>query len=77
MGIANELSGDVAAAVFSHQTSQAERKDLVEIVRNFYSALRPLIVEERRRRLVPTSSSSVETLPSDTKAAAGSHRSRA
>lgn len=74
MGIANELSSDVAAAVLSHRASQAqsERKDLVEIVRNFHSALRPLILEERRRRLLPASSA-VEILSTDSKAAAGSH----
>jgi hypothetical protein len=74
MGIANELSSDVAAAVLSHKAGQAqvERKDLIEIVRNFYSALRPLIAEERRQRLMPISAP-LESLSSDSKAVAGSH----
>lgn len=73
MGIANELSSDVAAAVLSRKAGQAqvERKDLIEIVRNFYSALRPLIIEERRRRLPPASA--VELPSADSKAAVGGY----
>ncbi|HEX8922145.1 MAG TPA: hypothetical protein VF766_11765 [Pyrinomonadaceae bacterium] len=50
MGIANELSTDVAAAVLARkdQPSQAGTKELIEIVRNFHSAMRDLRSEERR-----------------------------
>jgi hypothetical protein len=53
MAIANELSSDVAAAVLAHKEkgARAEIRDLVEIIRNFYSVLRPLTVEARRRRI--------------------------
>ncbi len=53
MAIANELSSDVAAAVLTHKENQtqADSKALIEIVRNFYSALRPLTVDARRRRM--------------------------
>jgi hypothetical protein len=53
MAIANELSSDVAAAVLTHKDNkvQADRKELSEIVRNFYSALRPLTIASRRQRL--------------------------
>ena len=49
MGIANELSSDVAAAVLASRPG--ETKELVEIVRDFHSAMRDLMGEERRRRL--------------------------
>lgn len=49
MGIANELSSDVAAAVLARRPG--ETKELVEIVRDFHSAMRDLVGEERRRRL--------------------------
>jgi len=53
MGIANELSSDVAAAILvgKNRQVQAETKDLIEIVRNFHTAMRHLAGEERRRRI--------------------------
>ena len=53
MGIPNELSSDVAAAILAgkDQKVQAEPKELIEIVRNFHTAMRHLAVEERRRRI--------------------------
>jgi hypothetical protein len=51
MGIANELSSDVAAAVLARRPDAAETKELVEIVRDFHSTMRGLVGEERRRRL--------------------------
>ena len=53
MGIANELSSDVAAAVLARRpdAARAETKELVEIVRDFHSAMQDLVGEERRRRL--------------------------
>lgn len=51
MGIANELSSDVAAAVLARRPDAAETKELVELVRDFHSAMRDLVGEERRRRL--------------------------
>ncbi len=54
MGIANELSSDVAAAILgrSEHQVQEEKDDLVAIVRNFHTAMRHLAGEERRRRVV-------------------------
>lgn len=59
MGIANELSSDVAAAVLARKDRQPQAGtiELVEIVRNFHSAMRDLTGEERRRRLYSSSSS--------------------
>ena len=53
MGIANELSSDVAAAVLARRpdTARAEAKELVEIVRDFHSAMRDRVCEERERRV--------------------------
>jgi hypothetical protein len=53
MGIANELSSDVATAVLARRpdAARAETEELVEIVRDFHSAMRDLVGEERRRRL--------------------------
>ena len=68
MGIANELSSEVAAAVFARrpETARAETEELVELVRDFHSAVRDLVSEERRRR--------VSQLPSaESSARAGSH----
>ncbi len=58
MALANELSSDVATAVLAHKEdrAQGETKELLEIIRNFYSALRPLTAEARRRRLRRASS---------------------
>ncbi len=52
MAIANELSSDVAAAVLAQERNEscADRKDLLELVRNFYSTLRPLKAQARRQR---------------------------
>jgi hypothetical protein len=51
MAIANELSSDVATAVLAHkQKGQSNTTELKEILLNFYSALRPLTTESRRRR---------------------------
>lgn len=72
MAIANELSSDVAAAILATKDNEAhaDSKDLIEIVRNFHSALRPLTAEERRRRLHSQSS---EAPPrSNSQAATGS-----
>ena len=74
MGIANELSSDVAAAVLARRpdAAQAETKELVEIVRDFHSAMRDLVDEERRRRLsqLPPAESSNSA---GGQAASGSH----
>lgn len=53
MCIANELSSEVAAAVFARESDPArgETKELVEIVRDFHSEMRHLMSEERRRRV--------------------------
>jgi hypothetical protein len=53
MGIANELSSEVVAAVFAREarSARAETEELVEIVRDFHSAVRDLVSEERRRRV--------------------------
>lgn len=53
MGIPNELSSDVAAAVLARKDPQLQdgALALIEIVRNFHSAMRDLKIEERRRRL--------------------------
>lgn len=58
MGIANELSSDVVAAVLARKSDggQVGTKELLEIVRNFHSALRDLTDEERRRRVFPLDS---------------------
>lgn len=71
MGIANELSIDVAAAVLARkdQPLQAGTTELIEIVRNFHSAMRDLRGEERRRR--PRASSSTESPPASSQAASG------
>lgn len=71
MGIANELSSDVAAALLASkdQQAQAETKQLVEIVRNFHSAMRDLTGEERRRRIY--ASSSAESSQANSQAASG------
>jgi hypothetical protein len=71
MGIANELSTDVAAAVLARQDQpfQAGTKELVEIVRDFHSAMRDLRNEERRRRVYV--SSSTEPPQASSQAASG------
>jgi hypothetical protein len=53
MGIANELSSDVVAAVLARKSDggQVGTKELLEIVRNYHSALRDLTDEERRRHV--------------------------
>ncbi len=58
MSIANELSSDVAAAVLINEVDkvQADPKALIEIVRDFYSALRPLTKAARHRRTKALSS---------------------
>ncbi len=54
MGIANELSSDVAAALLARkdQQSQAETNDLIEIVRDFHSAMSELKAINRGKRLL-------------------------
>jgi hypothetical protein len=54
MGIANELSSDVVAAVLARKSDGVPvgTRELLEIVRNFHSALRDLTDEERRRRVL-------------------------
>lgn len=70
MGIANELSSDVAAAVLARKDQkQAGTSELVEIVRNFHDAMRDLTGEERRRRIYASSSS--ESTQANTQAASG------
>lgn len=75
MAIANELSSDVATAVLAHgeNGTQAERKALIEIVRNFYSALRPLTTEARRRRVRSQAPDETPPSSSSTRAASGNH----
>jgi len=72
MAIANELSSDVAAAILTRESNkiQEDPKELAEIVRNFYSALRPLTTAARRRRKSGTSSSEP---PSNSRAATDNH----
>jgi hypothetical protein len=52
MGISNELSSDIATALLDPLKNEvaADPKQLVEIVRNFHSALQPLEAEAHRRR---------------------------
>lgn len=71
MGIANELSSDVAAAVLARGDRQipAGTQQLIEIVRNFHSAMLDLKSEERRRRL--DASSMAEPSQSNSQAASG------
>lgn len=68
MGIANELSSDVAAAVLTRRDhrAQPEMKDLLEIVRNFHSAMRDLTGEERRHRIYASSSAELPQANSQT-----------
>lgn len=63
MALANELSSDVATAVLAHKEdrAQVEKKELLEIIRNFYSALQPLTAEARRRRIRAHSSNELPT----------------
>ena len=70
MGLANELSSEVAAAVFERrpETARAETQELVEIVRDFHSAMRDLVSEERRRRVAQLTEA--DSAP---RAASGSH----
>lgn len=70
MAIANELSSDVAAALLAHKENKgpSSEKELKELLLNFYSALRPLTTESRRRR-VRTS----PPLPSSGQAASGNN----
>lgn len=72
MGIANELSSDVAAAVLSGEIErpQARTNQLIEIVRSFHSAMRDLTGEERRRRIHANSSS--ESAQANSRVAFGS-----
>jgi hypothetical protein len=70
MGIANELSSDVAAAVLARKDQeQTGTNELVEIVRNFHDAMRDLTGEERRRRIY--ASSSTESAKTNAQAASG------
>ncbi len=73
MGIANELSSDVAAALLARkdQQSQAETNDLIEIVRDFHSAMSELKGEERRRRASVISSADLSQ--PNNQAASGGH----
>ena len=73
MGIANELSSDVAAAVLSGEIErpQAGTNQLIEIVRSFHSAMRDLVGEERRRRIHPGSSS--DAAQANSRVAFGDH----
>ena len=70
MGIDNELSSDVAAAVLARRPG--ETKELVEIVRDFHSAMRDLVCEERRHRVsqLPSTESSPQA---SGHAASGNH----
>ncbi len=74
MSIANELSSDVAAAVLIHASDkvQVDPKTLIEIVRDFYSALRPLTEAARRRRTKALSSFEQPSTPHNC-AASGNH----
>lgn len=72
MSIANELSSEVATAVFTRPGKKAEiePKGLTKIVLEVHSTLRRLMADARQRRLsriVPASPSR------DTRAASGSH----
>jgi hypothetical protein len=73
MGIANELSSDVAAALLARkdEQSQTETNELIEIVRDFHSAMRELKGEERRRRA--SIISSVDLSQSNNQATSGGH----
>lgn len=74
MGIANELSSEVAAAVLARrpETTRAGTEELVEIVRDFHSTMRALVSEERRRRVAQVSSA--ESAPQGGgRAASGPH----
>ena len=73
MALANELSSDVATAVLADKEdrAQVEKKELLEIIRNFYSALQPLTAEARRRRIRAHSSNGLPT-PA-TRAVSGSY----
>lgn len=53
MGIANELTSDVAAAVLAQRNEKLpfETERLIEIIRNFHSALRDLSNKERCKRV--------------------------
>ncbi len=76
MAIANELSSDVAAAVLKHDDDEVcvERKELIEIVRNFYLALRPLTIAARRQRMrVINSFEPLSSPPPNNRAASGNH----
>ena len=71
MGIPNELSSDVAAAVLARKDPQVQdgALTLIEIVRNFHSAMRDLKSEERRRRLY--AGSPAESTQASSQAASG------
>ena len=73
MGIANELSSDVAAALLARKAeqSQTETNELIEIVRDFHSAMSELKGEERRRRASVISS--VDSSQTSNQAASGGH----
>ena len=73
MGIANELSSDVAAALLARkdEQSQTETNELIEIVRDFHSAMRELKGEERRRRA--SIISSVDLSQTNNQATSGGH----
>ncbi len=74
MSIANELSSDVATAVLIHANDkvQSDPKKLIEIVRDFYAALRPLTKAARRRRIKPQASFE-PSAPPNSRAASGNH----
>ena len=71
MGIANELSSEVAAAVLARRpdAARAEAKELIEIVRDFHSAMRDLESEARSRRASQLTAADSST----TRAASGNH----
>jgi len=73
MGIANELSSDVAAALLARkdEQSQTETNELIEIVRDFHSAMSELKGEERRRRASVISS--VDISQTSNQATSGGH----
>lgn len=75
MGIPNELSSDVATALLARKDPQAQAGTpaLIEIVRNFHSAMRDLKSEERRRRRRFHKSSAAQQGQSSGRAASGSN----
>ncbi len=70
MSIANELSSDIAAALFTRTEEGAEKelKGLTAVVLEVHSTLRRLAAELRRRSRLPPASP-----PMETGAASGGH----